>query len=69
MATLGTWFEYGKTWWDFKTEGLNRPGVQIEVGDRVYLIGDINVLGGACNDWKAVGAYDVVLRYCILVRP
>ena len=56
-----------------RLRGLVRPGVQVEVrdestgGTRRLLIGDVNPLGGACDDCRDLRSDDVVLRYRVLV--
>ena len=49
---------------------LNKPGTLIEVLDnnilKQYLIGDINSLGGVCDDCMGFGKDAVVVRYKVL---
>ena len=68
------WIEYNKTWSEFCVARLNKPGTQIRVQDfyslnkeDVYLIGDINVLAGVCDDCEAFRDNQTVLRYRILI--
>lgn len=65
-----TWVEYGKTWRHFCTfeaDNLSVPGRQIEVakadGLHRFLIGNINELGGGCDDCPEVFKHEVVVRY------
>lgn len=51
----------------FCQRGLNLPGTQIEVGGDHYLIGDINGLGGVCDDCCEVHSSDIVTRYRVLL--
>jgi hypothetical protein len=50
--------------------GLNKPGVLIEVSNGVestqYLIGDINIHRGVCDDCVAFGDEDIVTKYKIV---
>lgn len=45
------WTEYGRSFDDFQNDGLNQPGtlIQLATGEE-RLIGDINPLGGVCDD-------------------
>lgn len=51
----------------FAGQGLNRPGVQIEVDGRCYLIGDINTTCGVCEDCTAFEPESIVTRYRVLI--
>ncbi len=51
----------------FAGQELNRPGVQIEVDGRQYLIGDINTTCGVCEDCTAFEPESIVTRYRVLV--
>jgi len=49
--------------------GFARPGVQVEMADgKQYLIGDVNKLGGVCDDCSAFNSTDIVARYRVLVE-
>jgi len=49
---------------------LNKPGTLIEILDdkalKQYLIGDINILGGVCDDCMGFSKEAIVVRYKIL---
>lgn len=51
----------------FDGQGLNKPGTQIEVGEKLYLIGDINPNRGVCDDCIAFASDAIVTRYRVLV--
>lgn len=62
------WINYGKTFKEFRHEGLAKPGVIVELEDtepEQLLIGDINELGGVC-DCCDVGDGSKVTRYAIV---
>ncbi len=71
------WMEYGKTWEEFRNEKLANSGVLIrfkyenvetdEIGN--MLIGEINEMGGTCNDCRGIWPRDVVLAYAIVYTP
>lgn len=52
--------------------GLNQPGTLIEIEDNgiynQYLIGDINLSGGVCNDCTAFSISCIVKRYAVIWR-
>ena len=48
--TKNKWQTYNGSWLEFCAEGLNKPGTIIHTTKRAYLIGDINTLGGVCDD-------------------
>lgn len=52
----------------FVSYGLNIPGTQIELenGD-LYLIGDINDLGGVCDDCRVFERNAIVTRYRVVI--
>lgn len=56
----------------FNSEGLNKSGTLIEVEEngslRLYLIGDINELGGTCDDCAAFTNDTIVKRYKVLLE-
>lgn len=51
----------------FKGQGLDKPGTQIEVEGKLYLIGDINTNRGTCDDCSAFDPEAIVTRYRVLV--
>ncbi len=57
-----------KTWDQFRKDPLCRPGVRIVVaqanerGGTSLIIGDINVLGGECDDCRGIAYDDLVLE-------
>ena len=61
--------EIGKK--SFCGKGLNKPGtmIEIKVGNdlRQLLIGDVNVLGGVCDDCMMFDNDVIILRYKVLV--
>jgi len=66
------WKKYGKTWREFRSHGLSKVGTILEVKGNGhhprpvtarYLIGDINKLGGVCDDCMAFDEDAIVLRY------
>lgn len=70
-----SWIVYDKSWREFCNAGLNKSGTQICVQDSyhlakqyVFLIGDINELGGVCDDCQEVLDTQTVLRYRILIE-
>lgn len=66
------WIDYGKTFSNFIMDGLNKPGTQIVVliGDKeeMFLIGDVNQLGGHCDDCCDISRGDIVSKYRVLVE-
>ena len=69
---MGEWISFGKSWRDFNEGYPNKersvPGIQIELeGGSRYLIGDINDLGGECDDCPAFGRGVIVVRYRVLL--
>ena len=64
------WINYGKSFRFFCNEHLNQPGVQVDVADdRPYLIGDVNAVGGACDDCQDIYSGEIIARYRILLTP
>ncbi len=57
----------------FCGRGLNKAGTLIEVSHnnvvKQYLIGDINTLGGVCDDCMAFENDAIVLRYKVVYDP
>jgi len=67
------WIEFGGNWGSFREQGLNRPGTQLDVQNcfdltkhKLYLIGDINKLGGICDDCVGISSRATIIRYRIL---
>jgi hypothetical protein len=71
MPQKKTWVEYGKTWQEFlKDKPVIFSGVQIELTNGArFLIGDINSLGGQCDDCMAFSYDTVIERYRLLLTP
>lgn len=49
------WIKYGHPFYsregkNFTGDNLNNPGVLIEINNKHLLIGDVNPLGGVCDD-------------------
>lgn len=65
------WIAFGKRWYpEFKDSGACAPGVQIELADgRRFLIGDVNPLGGVCDDCPGFDSRSIIVRYRRLVSP
>lgn len=57
------WTEFGRPWMEFWALNLADPGVEVMVGGRAYLIGDINGQGGICDDCLAFSKGEIVTRY------
>ena len=58
------WIEFNDTWWEFRHHGLAQPGVRIECSNgSEILIGDINTLGGVCDDCLAFDGDNVITKY------
>jgi hypothetical protein len=66
------WIPYGKTWHEFESEGLNTPGVVVDIGGvGIMLIGDITPGGSECHGCtprvdSIAGYHDSVIRYRII---
>jgi hypothetical protein len=62
---------FGNTFRDFEHQNLNKPGTLIWINDfsEPYLIGNINPLGGVCNDCCDVRYGDVVDFYKVVWTP
>ena len=52
----------------FVGQKLNKPGTQVEVDGKRYLIGDINQLAGVCDDCVAFAQEVIVTRYRVLLE-
>lgn len=74
---MSDWIAVDKPWDEFTNASA---GVQIEVRRRnphvkteflseteFYLIGELNELGGVCDDCQGIRHNDIVLRYRVLV--
>jgi hypothetical protein len=58
------WITYGKNFRDFKNEKLNEPGVQVETeSGNTYLLGEVNMMGGCCDDCPDLCSNDIIVRY------
>jgi hypothetical protein len=57
------WNDFSGTWRDFRDSDHCEPGVLVEVDGSVHLIGDINRLGGVCDDCMAFDYEAKVTRY------
>ena len=79
MQNQPAWIDYQevlKAWSDCESQksfcgkGLNKPGTLVEVLDnkelKQHLIGDINTLGGVCDDCMGFSKDAVVVRYKVL---
>lgn len=55
---------YGKSFDQFGDDGLAKPGTVIVIGERRLLIGDINELGGVCDDCMH---YDLGYRGLVII--
>lgn len=44
------WIPVNTTFKQFKKSGMLKVGVVLDFGDEKLLVGDINVLGGLCDD-------------------
>ena len=65
-ASIGLIIDKKKTG-SFVDSGLNKPGTLIELDDGTqYLIGDINTVGGVCDDCIAVEPETIIKRYAIV---
>ena len=57
----------------FTGRGLNKPGTIIEVivdgENKQYLMGDINISSGLCNDCSAFDSDTIVKRYKVIWQP
>ena len=50
--------------------GLNKPGTLIKMkGKKIYLIGDVNPLGGVCDDCMNFDRKDIVKEYMVMEIP
>ncbi len=68
------WTTYGKTWDEFCESGLNTAGTHIHIHDSdlseyiTYLIGDVNRVGGVCDDVSAIRPNEIISRYRVLLE-
>ena len=63
---LATYHESTNPQKTFCGQGLNKPGTVIEVDGKTYLIGDINLVGGTCDDCMDFLGSAIVTRYRLL---
>lgn len=64
---MDNWIAVDMDFYDFKYSDLSKPGVLVKLDDdRVLLIGDINGLGGTCDDCPGVGYEEKVVAYCVV---
>lgn len=71
LLNKGTdWIEFGRTYGEFRAEGLHTPGVEFLVAgsDRPELIGDLSESGGTCDCCSSYKKSDVVVKYRVLVK-
>lgn len=60
----------GKTFGDLEKEKVIRPGVLLELDDGSHcLVGDINTIGGGCDDCPEVRRSDLIRRYRTVWEP
>jgi len=63
------WTECKVTFAQGKRQGLFPPGVVIETeGGNRYLVGEINELGGVCDDCPAFPSKTIITRYMKLIH-
>jgi len=67
------WIELGLPYWcydeqgeSFESLGLNKPGTLIDVEDKIYLIGHINLSCGVCDDCTEFEYDAIVKRYKVI---
>ena len=61
------WIPYGGSWESFRKAGLSNPGVLVYIkGGKEFLIGDINELGGCCDDCVSINKDDIVEKYKVV---
>lgn len=53
----------------FESRDLNKPGTQVEVNGKLYLIGDINGMRGVCDDCTEFPDDAIVTRYRVVWTP
>lgn len=65
IVNKNSWIKYGLSWEDFcwKKDNLAKVGTLVEINNKIYLIGDINELGGVCDDCMDFDKIDIVTRY------
>jgi hypothetical protein len=69
VTPLGrNWIGYGLTWKTFQESDMNAAGVQVKRGDDRFLIGNVNMQGGVCDDCTDLFDSDVIDAYRILVK-
>lgn len=64
------WIEYGKPFSDFRLEfqGSRRVGMLVKCKGKVYLIGDVNELGGECDCCQLLADSNIIEEYSKLVN-
>ena len=67
------WIDINLPWWNghedsFTERELNEPGTLIDIGDEQILIGDTNVMGGACGCCQVINDSVIIKRYKIVWR-
>lgn len=60
---MKNWIEFGKSWREFKRANLAVVGTVVEIDGREFLIGDINELGGVCDDCMDFEYEAIVTQY------
>lgn len=74
------WIQCGKTWDEFKRSNECKTGMVLEIQEPIdektmtkspgyLLVGDINEVGGVCDDCCGIGYADVITRYTRVVLP
>lgn len=65
---MSEWIKYEKTWEQFCKDDLNKPGTQVDVENKLLLIGDVDKLGGGNSGYcPAIKEYETVTRYRVLM--
>lgn len=58
-----TWIEWNRTFGELINHVYDLVGFVVEVDGKEYLIGDMNTLGGDCDDCTLISKGHVVTRY------
>lgn len=72
---MSDWIEVNMPWRSFEDDslrgnGLNNAGTLIRMADgKEFLIGDINELGGVCDDCMGFDRKSIVAAYKIVWQP
>jgi hypothetical protein len=62
------WITYYKSWDQFTTDELNKPGVLVELDESErFLIGDMNTLAGYCDDCTQFSGSEIISRYKVML--